>query len=171
MLYLRLIIFSVVGDVSINSETFLMTDFINLKIKLTQSFRDAHKNKVRAHKNIVLKKSGKSLPAKSQTIPSKAAGVFFSVSCVCQSVWLSSTNPTSSLSPSASSPTLGSSPVHPHLRPPTIPQPRCRAPSPKRRPSSSKPAHAWNPFIPDDDINIRKSKPLHSDKLKPESLQ
>ncbi|TVU18429.1 hypothetical protein EJB05_34530, partial [Eragrostis curvula] len=96
-------------------------------------------------------------------------------------------------SPSASSPTLGSSPVH--LRPPSIPQPRGRAPNPsppKRRPSPPKrvpehmpmaAAHAWNPFVPvppraaaadeggdSDDISIRKTRPLHSDKLKPGSL-
>ncbi|PUZ63581.1 hypothetical protein GQ55_3G079500 [Panicum hallii var. hallii] len=94
-------------------------------------------------------------------------------------------------SPSASSPTLGSSPVH--LRPPSIPQPRGRAPNPsppKRRPSPPKgaaepvAAHAWNPFVPvppraavassddgdSDDKDVRKSRPLHSDKLKPSSL-
>jgi hypothetical protein len=42
MLYLWLIILLVGGDISIDNETLLMTDFINLKIKLTQSFRDAH---------------------------------------------------------------------------------------------------------------------------------
>ncbi|XP_062230458.1 formin-like protein 14 [Phragmites australis] len=92
-------------------------------------------------------------------------------------------------SPSASSPTLGSSPVH--LRPPSIPQPRGRAPNPsppKRRPSPPKvvaepmAAHAWNPFVAvppgavasdegdSDEKSIRKSRPLHSDKLKPGSL-
>ncbi|CAL5097504.1 unnamed protein product [Urochloa decumbens] len=94
-------------------------------------------------------------------------------------------------SPSASSPTLGSSPVH--FRPPSIPQPRGRAPNPsppKRRPSPPKraaepvAAHSWNPFVPvppraavassddgdSDDRDVRKSRPLHSDKLKPSSL-
>ncbi|KAF0924189.1 hypothetical protein E2562_008486 [Oryza meyeriana var. granulata] len=90
-------------------------------------------------------------------------------------------------SPSASSPTLGSSPVHP--RPPSIPQPRGRAPNPsppKRRLQPSEPmaAHAWNPFVPmppqaspseeeedsPSEKSIRKSRPLHSDKLKPGSL-
>jgi hypothetical protein len=33
--YLRLIIFLVVGDVFIDSETLLMADFVNLKIKST----------------------------------------------------------------------------------------------------------------------------------------
>uniref|UniRef100_A0A0D9WBS2 Formin-like protein n=1 Tax=Leersia perrieri TaxID=77586 RepID=A0A0D9WBS2_9ORYZ len=90
-------------------------------------------------------------------------------------------------SPSASSPTLGSSPVH--LRPPSIPQPRGRAPNPsppKRRPEPMA-AHAWNPFVPvppqaapisEDDgeasspseKSMRKTRPLHSDKLKPGSL-
>ncbi|XP_006653941.2 formin-like protein 14 [Oryza brachyantha] len=89
-------------------------------------------------------------------------------------------------SPSASSPTLGSSPVH--LRPPSIPQPRGRAPNPsppKRRPQPPEPmaAHAWNPFVPTppqappseeedspSEKSMRKSRPLHSDKLKPGSL-
>ncbi|XP_044453030.1 formin-like protein 14 [Triticum aestivum] len=93
-------------------------------------------------------------------------------------------------SPSASSPTLGSSPVH--IRPPSIPQPRGRAPNPsppKRRPPPPPPQNqAWNPFVPvpptqaafpsDDDGDssstiaaaMHKSRPLHSDKLKPGSL-
>jgi hypothetical protein len=33
-------------DVSVDSETFLVTDFVNLKIKLAQFFRGVHKNKV-----------------------------------------------------------------------------------------------------------------------------
>jgi hypothetical protein len=36
--------FLVGGNVPINNETFLMTDFVNLKIKPTQSFRDAHRD-------------------------------------------------------------------------------------------------------------------------------
>jgi hypothetical protein len=36
--------FLVGGDVSVNSEVFLVTGFINLNIKSIQSFRDAHKN-------------------------------------------------------------------------------------------------------------------------------
>jgi hypothetical protein len=43
VLYLRLIIFSVEGDVSIDSVMLLMTDFMNLKIKPTQSFKDTHR--------------------------------------------------------------------------------------------------------------------------------
>jgi hypothetical protein len=46
MLYLWLIIFLVGGDVSVDNETFLVTNFVNLKIKLTQSFKDAHKDKI-----------------------------------------------------------------------------------------------------------------------------
>jgi hypothetical protein len=46
VLYLWLIIFSVGDDVSIDGELFLVTDFVNLKIKLAQSFRCAHKNKI-----------------------------------------------------------------------------------------------------------------------------
>jgi hypothetical protein len=34
------------GDVSIDSETLLVTDFVNLKIKLIQSFGCAHKDKM-----------------------------------------------------------------------------------------------------------------------------
>jgi hypothetical protein len=62
MLYLQLIIFLVGGDVIINNETFLMIDFINLKIKLALSFKNAHKNmiyvyifiKVSAHTYIII---------------------------------------------------------------------------------------------------------------------
>jgi hypothetical protein len=46
VLYLRLIIFSVGGDVSVDSETLLMTDFVNLKIKSAQSFEYTHIDKV-----------------------------------------------------------------------------------------------------------------------------
>jgi hypothetical protein len=34
------------GDVSVDSDTFLVTDFVNLKIKSVQSFRCAHRNRV-----------------------------------------------------------------------------------------------------------------------------
>jgi hypothetical protein len=43
VLYLRLIILSVEGDVLVDSETIFVTDFVNFKIKLTQSFRCAHR--------------------------------------------------------------------------------------------------------------------------------
>jgi hypothetical protein len=46
MLHLRLIIFSVGGDVPVDSETLLVIDFVNLKIKLAQSFECAHKSRV-----------------------------------------------------------------------------------------------------------------------------
>jgi hypothetical protein len=46
VLHLRLIIFSVRGDVSIDSEPLLVTDFVNLKIKSAQSFRCDYKGKV-----------------------------------------------------------------------------------------------------------------------------
>jgi hypothetical protein len=46
VLHLQLIILSVGGDVPIDSEALLMTDFMNLKIKPTQSFRDAHRGRV-----------------------------------------------------------------------------------------------------------------------------
>jgi hypothetical protein len=47
LLYLRLIILTVGGDVPVDSETLLMTDFLNLKIKSTHSFRGAHRGRVR----------------------------------------------------------------------------------------------------------------------------
>jgi hypothetical protein len=34
------------GDVPVDSEALLVIDFVNLKIKLTQSFRDAHRGRV-----------------------------------------------------------------------------------------------------------------------------
>jgi hypothetical protein len=34
------------GDVSVDSEMLLMTDFVNLKIKLTQSFEDAYMDRI-----------------------------------------------------------------------------------------------------------------------------
>jgi hypothetical protein len=46
VLHLRLIILSVGDDVFIDSETLLVTDFVNLKIKPTQSFEYAHKDRV-----------------------------------------------------------------------------------------------------------------------------
>jgi hypothetical protein len=38
--------FSVKDDVSVNSEVLLVTDFVNLKIKPTQFFKGAHRDKV-----------------------------------------------------------------------------------------------------------------------------
>jgi hypothetical protein len=46
VLYLWIIILSVGGDISINSESLLVTDFVNLKIKPTQSFRCAHRGRM-----------------------------------------------------------------------------------------------------------------------------
>jgi hypothetical protein len=46
MLYLWLIILSVGDDVPVNSDVLLMTDFVNLKIKLAQSFRCAHRDRL-----------------------------------------------------------------------------------------------------------------------------
>jgi hypothetical protein len=46
MLHLRLIILSVGSDVPVDSETLLMTDFVNLKIKPTQSFGGAHRSTI-----------------------------------------------------------------------------------------------------------------------------
>jgi hypothetical protein len=37
------------GDVPIDSETLLVTDFVNLKIKLAQSFGGGHRDKVCVH--------------------------------------------------------------------------------------------------------------------------
>jgi hypothetical protein len=36
-------------DIPVDSETLLMTDFINLNIKPTQSFRGAHRDRVYIH--------------------------------------------------------------------------------------------------------------------------
>jgi hypothetical protein len=46
VLYLWLIILLVGGDVSVDNESLLVINFVNLKIKLTQSFRDAHRDRV-----------------------------------------------------------------------------------------------------------------------------
>jgi hypothetical protein len=46
VLHLRLIILSLGGDVPVDSEVLLVTDFVNLKIKPAQSFRCAHKGRV-----------------------------------------------------------------------------------------------------------------------------
>jgi hypothetical protein len=49
MLYLRLTILLVGCDVHIDSKMLLVTDFINIKIKPTQSFRNAHIGRVYVH--------------------------------------------------------------------------------------------------------------------------
>jgi hypothetical protein len=49
VLHLRLIILLVGGDVPIDSEALLVTDFMNLKIKPAQSFRCAHRGRVCVH--------------------------------------------------------------------------------------------------------------------------
>jgi hypothetical protein len=46
VLYLRLIFLSVKGDVPVNSDALLMTDFVNLKIKPTQSFGCANRSRI-----------------------------------------------------------------------------------------------------------------------------
>jgi hypothetical protein len=46
VLYLWLIILSVTGDVLIDNETLLVTNFVNFKIKPVQSFGCAHRNSV-----------------------------------------------------------------------------------------------------------------------------
>jgi hypothetical protein len=46
VLYLRLIILSVGDNVFIDNETLLMTDFVNLKIKSTQSFKVIHRGRM-----------------------------------------------------------------------------------------------------------------------------
>jgi hypothetical protein len=53
MLYLRLIILSVGDDVSVDSETLLVTDFVNLKIETTQSFESIYRGKMYVHMFIV----------------------------------------------------------------------------------------------------------------------
>jgi hypothetical protein len=49
VLHLRLITLSVGDDVPVDNEVLLVTDFMNLKIKPTQSFRCAHRNRVCVH--------------------------------------------------------------------------------------------------------------------------
>jgi hypothetical protein len=46
VLYLQLIILSVEGDVPVDNKSLLVTDFVNLNIKSTQSFRGAHRGRV-----------------------------------------------------------------------------------------------------------------------------
>jgi hypothetical protein len=46
MLHLRLIILLVKDDVLVDSDALLMTDFVNLKIKLIQYFGCAHSDRV-----------------------------------------------------------------------------------------------------------------------------
>jgi hypothetical protein len=46
VLLLRLIILSVGGDASIDSDALLVTDFVNLKIKSVQSFGGVHRDRV-----------------------------------------------------------------------------------------------------------------------------
>jgi hypothetical protein len=46
VLHLRLIILSAGDDVPVDSETLLVTDFVNLKIKPVQSFGGAHRGRV-----------------------------------------------------------------------------------------------------------------------------
>jgi hypothetical protein len=46
MLHFQLIILLVGGDVSVDSETLLVTDFVNFKIKSSQFFRYAHSGRV-----------------------------------------------------------------------------------------------------------------------------
>jgi hypothetical protein len=49
VLYLRLIIFLVEDDITVDNETLLVIDFVNLKIKSTQSFGGAHKGSMCVH--------------------------------------------------------------------------------------------------------------------------
>jgi hypothetical protein len=49
VLYSRLIIFLLGDDAPVDSDTLLVTDFVNLKIKSAQFFGDAHRNKVCVH--------------------------------------------------------------------------------------------------------------------------
>jgi hypothetical protein len=46
VLHLQLIILSVRGDISIDSDALLVTNFVNLKIKSDQSFRGAYRGRV-----------------------------------------------------------------------------------------------------------------------------
>jgi hypothetical protein len=55
VLYLRLIILSVRDNIPIDSETLLVTDFVNLKIKPTQSFKVVYR--VRIYTRILIEMS------------------------------------------------------------------------------------------------------------------
>jgi hypothetical protein len=44
-----MIIFLVGDDVPVDSDTFLVIDFINVKIKSAQSFEGAHRNRMYVH--------------------------------------------------------------------------------------------------------------------------
>jgi hypothetical protein len=46
VLHLRLIILLVGGDISVDSETLLVTDFVNLKIKPTQFFKGVYRDRL-----------------------------------------------------------------------------------------------------------------------------
>jgi hypothetical protein len=46
VLYLRLIILSVGGDVPVDSEVFLVIDFVNFKIKSVQSFGGVYRDRI-----------------------------------------------------------------------------------------------------------------------------
>jgi hypothetical protein len=46
VLHLWLIIFLIGGNISVDSDVLLITDFVNLKIKLAQSFRGTHRGSV-----------------------------------------------------------------------------------------------------------------------------
>jgi hypothetical protein len=46
VLHLQLIILSAGGDVPVDSKSLLVTDFVNLNIKLAQSFRGAHMDRM-----------------------------------------------------------------------------------------------------------------------------
>jgi hypothetical protein len=54
MLHLWLIIFLMGGNVSVDSDVLLVTDFVNLKIKLAQSFRVTHRGSVCVYVVIVV---------------------------------------------------------------------------------------------------------------------
>jgi hypothetical protein len=49
ILYLWLIILLVRGDILIDNETLLVTDFVNLKIKPIQFFRSAYRGRICTH--------------------------------------------------------------------------------------------------------------------------
>jgi hypothetical protein len=46
VLHLRLIIFLMGGNIFVDSDVLLVTDFMNIKIKLVQSFRGTHRGSV-----------------------------------------------------------------------------------------------------------------------------
>jgi hypothetical protein len=64
------------GGVPVDSETLLVTDFMNLKIKPTQSFEGAHRGRVCVR---VFSKKKKKMPSLQKALPPKLADIVLRV--------------------------------------------------------------------------------------------